>query len=461
AFISPCIAKKNEISDENTGSYIEYNVTFDHLMKYLKDVPESREKVKEEKEFGLGSIYPMPGGLKENVYWLLGEDAFVRQMEGEMHMYHYLEKNKDLLKNGKTPYLFVDALNCAGGCLYGTGIDPENNDNEKVFCALQEIKKSSKNNGLRNAWSRRLKPSKRLASLNRQFSGLKLEDFIRHYSDKSAECRFKIPSQSQLNDIFNDMKKDTPEKRSINCSGCGYPTCERMARAIFNGFNHKENCVYYSRDMLLVEKEEIEKLMADVNAADENARRKKEAMIEKIHESFGNLDQSISAIEDGSKTNTTESVAISEAMKDVSSFAEGLKNTLNEIEEYLLNLQNNNEAVIAIASQTNLLALNASIEAARAGEAGKGFMVVADEIKTLAGNSKNTADDSIKTKEDVEKVVKKLLEEAEYLRDVITQVNSRTANLADSAAETTNSINEVHAVNSEVQRALEILMEND
>ena len=461
AFISPCIAKKNEIDDPNNKGYVSYNLTFKHLVEYLKKNPVSgATPCKDEIEYGLGSIYPMPGGLKENVYWLLGEDALVRQMEGEHHMYEYLCRNKDLLKCGRSSYLFVDALNCTSGCLYGTGTEVRSDMSEDVFMAIQKIKADSKNNSKKSAWGRDLTPARRLAALNKQFADLNLNDFLRKYTDRSDKCQVKQPGSKELESIYASLKKDTPEKRQIDCGCCGYDSCEEMAVAIYNGFNHVHNCVHFIKDRAYEEKDKAIELTDEVQRTQEEMRQKKLSLADEISDDFRSMKDTIAQIEETGNDNAHQTEGISKEMGQVNDFATKLKEVLTKIESYLDRLESNNTAVIGIASQTNLLALNASIEAARAGEAGRGFAVVADEIKKLAEDSKTTADDSNANNKDVRETIEHLLEEATKLSEIVSSVNSRASGLVASAEETAVSISLMKDVTDNVEASLREILEH-
>lgn len=454
AFISPCIAKKNEIDDPNTKGYVEYNVTFSHLMDYVRKNNIKGAPVKDEIEYGLGSIYPMPGGLKENVYWLLGEDVFIRQVEGEKHMYHYLEENKDRISRGATPYLFIDALNCSAGCLYGTAVEKELAKTDDAYYAIGKIKQESKKNNKKTAWARKLTPEQRLKQLNKAFASLDINDFVRRYTDKSAKCRVKQLSKSELDRIFREMKKDAVEKRSINCGGCGYKNCEEMAVAIYNGFNYRDNCVHYLKDLAIEETAEATRLAEDMNELRSRDKEKQERLSENIEKQFMDLDANMEGVMNGCNVNAQESTEISIAISEVADFTDKLLTALTQINDFLGDLETNNADVIAIANETNLLALNASIEAARAGEAGRGFAVVAEQIKKLAENSKDTVSKSDQTKKDIGEAISDLQHRAEELMDIVHKVDERIQSLVASSEEIASATQEVSKVTENVRTKL-------
>ncbi|MBO4374123.1 MAG: EAL domain-containing protein [Lachnospiraceae bacterium] len=256
AFISPCIAKKLEIDDPNNHGYVSYNVTFSHLMKYIESLGIEADPVTDEVEYGLGSFYPTPGGLMENVKWLIGEDVFIREIGGEKHLYNYLREKAGQIAKGDTPFLLYDALNCENGCICGTAVDPLVADADRAFSNLLTIRESVKKD-TDSAWARNLTPAQRLKLLNEQFSSLDLSDYLREYTDLSETCENFIPTPEELEPVYHSMRKDTEESRKINCSSCGYETCHEMACAIYNGFNHRDNCVYYLKREVEDEKEHL------------------------------------------------------------------------------------------------------------------------------------------------------------------------------------------------------------
>ena len=82
-------------------------------------------------------------------------------------------------------------------------------------------------------------------------------------------------------------------------------------------------------------------------------------------------------------------------------------------------IENIIDTINEIASQTNLLSLNASIEAARAGENGRGFSVVADEIRKLASQSMEAADQIKNIVENIRKTTQQTTDSARKTEEYI------------------------------------------
>ena len=93
AFISPCIAKKLEITDKNCEGYVSYNVTFEKLMQAIGKEYESCEPYTDELEYGLGAF--IRHYTAKQVPIEEPSEQYVNEMYESMNKGTYEEQHRD------------------------------------------------------------------------------------------------------------------------------------------------------------------------------------------------------------------------------------------------------------------------------------------------------------------------------------------------------------------------------
>ncbi|MCH5349006.1 MAG: 4Fe-4S dicluster domain-containing protein [Oscillospiraceae bacterium] len=250
AVLSPCIAKKTEF--EETG-LVDYNVTFKKLKEYFdkNDIKIPTHTVTDyiypfdDQQGQVGAVYPRPGGLRDNL-WLHEPDINITTSEGVHKVYPELDMYAQMPEH-KHPEVF-DVLSCEYGCNVGPASDTE----QSVFDVMatmreveKEAKKRRKTGVFRNGEDR----------LFKKFDEeLNISDFMRSYKPTKPSM---MPTDEQLNAVFESMGKHTSVERTFNCHACGYRSCRDMAIAICRGLNNPENCIVHAKSVLLARHSEL------------------------------------------------------------------------------------------------------------------------------------------------------------------------------------------------------------
>ena len=155
---------------------------------------------------------------------------------------------------------------------------------------------------------------------------------------------------------------------------------------------------------------------------------------------------------------------VAEEMKHIHRIIKESTDIMETMSSHSQEIQRVTALITDISDQTNLLALNAAIEAARAGEHGKGFAVVADEVRKLAEQSKESASEIQQvvqliqgaTERGVDSIqlgsqkAEEGLTASETSLEVFTQIQSAVSDVGERIESASSAIEEIQAITEQV-----------
>lgn len=362
AVLSPCIAKKLEFSET---MLVDYNVTFKKLNEYFEanDIRITNDDNGEESAFvydfedeqgQFGSIYPRPGGLRDNL-WLHDPELNITTSEGIQKVYPELDMYA-MLSDDKKPQVF-DVLSCDAGCNVGAGTGTT----QTVFDIMQTMRGIEKearsrrkiNGGFFRGGEDRL--------FKRFDEELLLDDFIRKYRMLTPS---RVPTADELEPIFRSIGKHTEAERNYNCHACGYSSCKEMATAIYRGINTPDNCIVYAKSILFSHTSETFGQSGRLAEITGKCRR----LSEQLSSGIETIAENMNEISDATDTTDSRAAVVHDLLTSIIAFCNStqtmdkdglqtlvsiLEKTVSAFDDLSENVKNTGENAAAVNQQIN------------------------------------------------------------------------------------------------------------
>lgn len=127
-------------------------------------------------------------------------------------------------------------------------------------------------------------------------------------------------------------------------------------------------------------------------------------------------------------------------VEELSATSKNMDSETVAVQKEITHVTNITSEIKKISNQSNILGINASIEAARAGENGRGFTVVAQEIRKLADETKDSAKNIEEDVQSMQNSITALLESVKQLATVsevqaigVTELTQAIGHISDLA----------------------------